>query len=120
MAQGVRTREGNSLRFSHAVVMLFITSIVCMGLLSMLRSDTHALDEQLGVLQSQLVACEKECRDLEREAAAMMSPRAVYNYAVKQGMTQAHLAGAVRIDGIGRPGGTATASLITSGTSRTH
>ncbi|MCI6261542.1 hypothetical protein FYJ74_04010 [Pyramidobacter sp. SM-530-WT-4B] len=73
------------------------------------------MDEAISAVQGQLDTCEKECRDLEREAAAMMSPRVIYTYAAHQlGMTQVHLAGAVRLDGVGRSSGTRAASLIGS------
>ena len=108
MAQGVRYLRRNSGKFGQALVMFFITSIMCLGLLSMLRNDSQRMDEAISAVQGQLETCEKECRDLEREAAAMMSPRAIHAYAV-------HLAGAVRLDVAGRSGGTRAASLIGSG-----
>lgn len=116
MAQGVRYLRRNSGKFGQALVMFFITSIMCLGLLSMLRNDSQRMDEAISAVQGQLEMCEKECRDLEREAAAMMSPRAIHAYAAHQlGMTQVHLAGAVRLDVAGRSGGTRAASLIGSG-----
>lgn len=93
---------------------LFLSAVMCMGLLSMFRSDSQVLDENIAVIQEQIAECEREYRDLEREAAAMMSPGAVHAYAAKQlGMSQVHLAGAIHI-GIVRPDGTATAQLVRS------
>ncbi len=116
MAQGIRAAERNSRRFSHAVLGLFICAIMCMGILSMFRSDSRTLDENIAVIQEQITACEKEYRQLEREAAGMMSPGTVHAYAMTQlGMTQVHLAGAIRVDGIGRSSSTATAQLIRNG-----
>ena len=116
MAQGVRYSRRNSGKFGQALVTFFITSIMCLGLLSMLRNDSQRMDDAISVVQGQLEACEKECRDLEREAAAMMSPREIHTSAARQlGMTLVHLAGAVRLDGVGRSGGTMSASLTNSG-----
>ncbi len=115
MAQGMRAAGRNSRRFSHAVLGLFIGAIMCMAMLSMFRSDSRTLDGDIAAIQEQIAACEKEYRQLEREAAGMMSPGAVHAYAMTQlGMTQVHLAGAIRVDGIGRSSSTATAQLIRS------
>ena len=112
MAKGVRSARSSSWKFSHALVMFFIVAIMSLGLLSMLRSDSAALDERISALQERLTACEKECRDLEREVAAMMSPKAVHAYAQSQlGMTQVHLAGAKRVDVSVLPDGVMTAAL---------
>ena len=92
--------------------MFFIVAIMSLGLVSMLRSDSAALDERISALQERLTACEKECRDLEREVAAMMSPKAVHSYAKSElGMTQVHLAGVKRIDVWGRQDSVTTAAL---------
>jgi len=112
----MRDSRRKSGKFGQALVTFFITSIMCLGLLSMLRNDSQQLDDAISAVQEQLEACEKECRDLEREAAAMMSPRAIHAYAARQlGMSQVHLAGAVRLDGLVRSGGTMSASLTNSG-----
>ena len=99
MAKGVRSARNSSWKFSHALVVFFIVAIMSLGFVSMLRGDSAALDERISALQERLMACEKECRDLEREVAAMMSPKAVHAYAQSQlGMTQVHLAGSKRVD----------------------
>lgn len=99
MAKSVRSARKSSWKFSHALVMFFIVAIMSLGLLSMLRGDSAALDERISALQERLTACEKECRDLEREVAAMMSPKTVHAYAQSElGMSQVHLAGALRVD----------------------
>lgn len=99
-------------RFAHAVAMFFIVTIMCMGLLSMMRSDSQAIDDEIAHVQSQIEVYEKEYRELERTCAAMMSPKAVHAYAVKQlGMTRVSLAGVVHLETAGSNSGTATASL---------
>jgi cell division protein FtsL len=116
MAQVLKSAEKKSVKFSHALVMLSIITIVCMGILSMMRSDSQALDLKISRIQEQTAACEKEYNNLKREAVGMMSPSAVYVYAVRQlGMTQVHLAGAIRVDGFGRSEGTTTAQLVNAG-----
>ena len=79
MAKGLRVTRKNSWKFKHALVMFFIAAIMSLSLLSMLRSDSQALDGQIAALQSRLAACEKECRDLEREAAAMRVVERIVN-----------------------------------------
>jgi len=112
MAKGLRVAQKNTWKFKHALVMFFILAIMSLGLLSMLRSDSQALDQQIAALQSRLGAYEKECRDLEREAAAMMSPKAIHVFAIKKlGMAQVHLARVIRVDGAVNIDGTATAAL---------
>lgn len=112
MAKGLRSARRSSWKFSHALVMFFIVGIMSLGLLSMLRSDSQALDAQVTALQERLTACEKECRDLEREVAAMMSPKAVHVYAAQDlGMTQVHVAGAIRVDVAVQRAGMPTAAL---------
>ncbi|MBP3848913.1 MAG: hypothetical protein J6D22_04100 [Pyramidobacter sp.] len=112
MAKGLRSARRSSWKFSHALVMFFIVGIMSLGLLSMLRSDSQALDAQVTALQERLTACEKECRDLEREVAAMMSPKAVHVYAAQNlGMTQVHVAGAIRVDVAVQRAGMPTAAL---------
>lgn len=101
--------------FGHAVVAFFIIAIACMGLLSMMRSDSQELDGSIAQIQARIDACEKETRELERACAAMMSPKAVHAYASKQlGMSRVRLAGTVRLDGAISTNGTATASLVGS------
>lgn len=112
MAKGVRSARKKSFKFSHALVMFFIAAIMSMGVVSMLRGDSQALDGQISALQTRLALCEKECRELEREAAAMMSPRAVHSAATaKLGMSQVRLAGSLRVDGAVRTDKTAMAAL---------
>ena len=112
MAKSVRSARKSSWKFSHALVMFFIVAIMSLGLLSMLRGDSAALDERISALQERLTACEKECRDLEREVAAMMSPKAVHVYAAQNlGMTQVHVAGAIRVDVAVQRAGMPTAAL---------
>ncbi len=112
MAKGVRSARKKSWKISHALVMFFIVGIMSMGVLSMLRSDSHEMDGQIAALQSLLSACEKECRELEREVASMNSPRSVYSWATaKLGMNQVHLAGLIRVDGPVHVGDTAMAAL---------
>jgi|GEM_PF-1817318 cell division protein FtsL len=116
MAQVLRSAEKKSVKFSHAAVMLLILAIVCMGILSMMRSDSQAFDLKISRIQEQIAACEKEYNDLKREAVGMMSPSSVYVYAVRQlGMAQVHLAGAIRVDGVGHSDGTTTAQLVNAG-----
>ena len=112
MAKGLRVAQKRSLKFKHVVVLIFILAIMSLSFVSMLRSDSQVLDEQIAAIQVRLTACEKECRDLEREVAAMMSPKAVHVFADKKlGMTQVHMAGTIRLDGAVRIDGTTTAVL---------
>lgn len=116
MAKTLRTARRTSWKFSRALVLLFIVAIMSLGVLSMLRSDSQAMDERVSAQHELLTAYEKECRELEREIAAMMSPQAVHAYALSRlGMAQVHLAGAIRVDVPGGRGGTATASLSRGG-----
>lgn len=117
MAQGLRYSRRNSVRFGQALSTFFIILIMCLGLLSMLRNDSQRMDDAISAVQEQLEVCEKECRELEREAAAMMSFRAIHTCAAHQlGMIQVRLAGAVRLDSLGLSGGTMSASLVNLGT----
>ena len=112
MAKGVRSARNSSWKFSHALVVFFIVAIMSLGFVSMLRGDSAALDERISALQERLTACEKECRDLEREVAAMMSPKTVHAYALSDlGMTQVHLAGVKRVDISVRQDSMTTAAL---------
>ena len=111
MAKNVR-RSVRSCKLSYAFVAFLITSIMLLELLSTFRNDTQVLDSEIAAIQRQLAEAQKELRDLEQEATAMMSPSAVHVYAMRElGMAQVHLAGAVHL-GVGRSDGTATASLV--------
>lgn len=113
MAQVLKFAERKTLKCSRVAVMFLMISIMGMGVLSMLRSDSQVLDQRISAIQQQIVACEKERSILEREVVEMMSPAAVHAYAMRQlGMTQVHLVGTIRLDGAGRTDGVATAQLV--------
>ncbi|MGI6076392.1 MAG: hypothetical protein ACOYD9_08555 [Pyramidobacter sp.] len=118
MAQVLKSTERKTLKCSRVAVMFLMVSIMGMGILSMMRSDSQALDLQISAIQEQIAACEKERNDLEREAVEMMSPAAVHAYAARQlGMTQVHLVGTIRLDVAGRADGMAAAQLVGEKTS---
>ena len=105
------SKRSKSWKFGHAVVAFVILSISGMAFLAMLRNDSQSYDMRLNELQNELVAMEKENRTLEREVASYMSPRDVRMQVANLGMSEVHIAGTIRINGVVNSDGTATARV---------
>lgn len=97
---------------------VFLFGVCGIALVSM-RNETRRIDAEVHLLQEQLAAKERVCRDCERDLAALTSPTAVQKYAARElGMTQVFLVGSIRLDGLMSSDGTMTASLPVSRSAR--